>query len=107
MRAAIELIRGCLHRGDFYATGHSVFVGFAIGTGASALSVAHETGLNFGSSTDIDSIGGRSNTGSSAGTHATDLDVTNFAKASPGIEFTPSANVGTWRFKVLVFGFTA
>jgi len=85
----------------------SVFVGFAIGTGVLAHSVAHETGSDVGYSVDADAIGGRSNTTAGSSVHLTDLDVTNFAKASPGIEFTPSVSVGTWNFKVLVFGFTA
>lgn len=92
---------------DAGGSNDSVYAGFATGTGTLARSLAHRVGGVTGYSVDADSIGGRSNSVAGATTHDIDLDVTNFAKASPGIEFTPSANAGTWTFKVLVFGFTA
>lgn len=85
------------------------FTGFATGTGTAARSISTRLNdaLTQGFSVDADSIGGQSPTGFPNLSHGIDLDVTNFAKASPGIEFTPSASAGTWTFKVLVFGFTA
>ncbi len=81
------------------------FVGFATGTGALARSLAFALPSGTTMSIDADSIGGTS-TGTPGLAHARDLDVTNFAKAAPGIEFTPVASLGTVTFKVLVFGFT-
>ncbi len=86
------------------------FTGFATGTGAAARSISailNNVSTN-SFSVDSDSIGGIPPSLALPGTsHVQDLDVTNFAKAAPGIEFTPSASIGTWTFKVLVFGFTA
>lgn len=85
------------------------FIGFATGTGALAKSIAAE---NVGSdvSSDADAIGGEpANPGGGvpATAHFRDLDVTTFQKASPGIELTAPANIGTIEVKLLVFGFSA
>lgn len=81
------------------------YVGFAIGTGALAKSLAWESGTGTPFSVDADSIGGDS-AGTPGTAHGIDLNVTNFAQGAPGIEFTPASGTGVWTFKVLVFGFT-
>ena len=81
------------------------FVGFATGTGALAKSLAFALPSGTTMSLDADSAGGAS-VGTPGLAHARDLDVTNFAKAAPGIEFTPVLGLGTVTLKVLVFGFT-
>ncbi len=88
-------------------TDDSLYVGFATGTGTLARSLAFNSpagGTLY--STDSDSIGGTAS-GAPGTAHSVELDVTNFAKAAPGIEFTPSSGAITWTFKVLVFGFTS
>ncbi len=81
----------------------SMSVGFAIGTGVLANSLAWDSGGGTGFSVDADSIGGDP---SATPAHNRDLDVTNFAQGAPGIELTASLTLGTWTAQLLVFGFT-